>query len=228
MFTGIIESTCPVLEIQELEGRRRLILDLARLRGQTQPDRPAGSEGDSGSEQPLTALGDSIAIDGVCLTVAALSGDHASFDVIPETLAMTTLGGLQVGDESNVERALRFGDRVDGHLVQGHVEGTGQVDAVEKLPGEVRLGVRCGGAFARRCLPKGSVTLHGVSLTVAELADERLVVALVPHTLEITSLGRLKVGDPINLEADLIGQWVIRTVRTLGAEGVLGQPLGGA
>ena len=216
MFTGIIESTCPLLEVHDHEGRRRLLFDLARLRG---PQSPEG---------PVTALGDSIAIDGVCLTVAALDGDRASFDVITETLDITTLGGLQAGDKCNLERALRFGDRVDGHLVQGHVEGTGLIDAVDRLPGEVRLGVSCGAAFAQRCLPKGSVTLHGVSLTVAEWAPERLVVALVPHTLEITSLGRLGVGDRINLEADLIGQWVIRTVQTMGAEGLPGHSLGGA
>lgn len=219
MFTGIIETTCPLQEAHDQEGRRRLTFDLAGLRA---------AEGPGAQPGPLTALGDSIAIDGVCLTVAALKGDRASFDVITETLDKTTLGGLKAGDESNIERALRFGDRVDGHLVQGHVEGTGLIDAVDRLPGEVRMGVACGAAFAQSCLPKGSVTLHGVSLTVAEWAPDRLVVALVPHTLQITSLGRLAVGDPINLEADLIGQWVMRTVQTMGAEGVPGLSLGGA
>jgi len=222
MFTGIIETTCPLQDLQEQEGRRRLIYDLAGLRAAEGPDDHPGA---------LTALGDSIAIDGVCLTVAALEGDRATFDVITETLDKTTLGGLKVGDESNIERALRFGDRVDGHLVQGHVEGTGLIDAVDRLPGEVRMGVACGAAFAQSCLPKGSVTLHGVSLTVAEWATDRLVVALVPHTLEITSLGQLGVGDPINLEADLIGQWVMRTVQTMGVGGLPDLPglsLGGA
>jgi riboflavin synthase len=215
MFTGIIERTCSVQEILDLEGRRRLILDLSPLR-------------DSSTEGPLTALGDSIAVDGVCLTVSALEDDRASFDVIPETLEKTTLGALNVGHAANVERALRFGDRVDGHLVQGHVEGTGRVDAVDRLPGEVRLGVSCGAEFIGRCLLKGSVTLDGVSLTVAELAPERLVVALVPHTLEITGLGRLAPGDRVNLEADMIGQWVIHTVTTLGVDGVGGQPSAGS
>jgi len=220
MFTGIIERTCCVLEIHDLEGRRRLILDLSPLRALAAA---ADRKADPDDRGPLAALGDSIAVDGVCLTVAALEGDRTAFDVIPETLGKTTLGGLDVGHEVNVERALRFGDRVDGHLVQGHVEGTGRVDAVERLPGEVRLGVSCGAEFAGRCLLKGSVTLDGVSLTVADLAPDRLVVALVPHTLEITGLGRLVPGDRVNLEADMIGQWVMHTVKTLGVEGV-GRP----
>lgn len=220
MFTGIIERTCCVLKIHDLEGRRRLILDLSPLRGLTLE---SSGEADPDRQEQLVALGDSIAVDGVCLTVSALDGDQAAFDVIPETLDKTTLGALSEGHEANVERALRFGDRVDGHLVQGHVEGTGKVDAVERLPGEVRLGVSCGAEFAGRCLLKGSVTLDGVSLTVAGLAPERLVVALVPHTLEITGLGRLVPGDQVNLEADMIGQWVMHTVKTLGVEGV-GRP----
>ncbi len=211
MFTGIVEAACPVLEARDGGGARRLRLDLAALAAL---DREAAAADGPGTAPPaaLARLGDSVAVDGVCLTVAALDGTAAAFDVVPETLSRTTLGALAAGGRVNVERALRFGDRVDGHLVQGHVEGTGTVRGREELPGELRLTVGCGGAFARRCLPKGSVTVQGVSLTVAALGEDTFTVALVPHTLERTTLGDLESGDAVNLEADMIGQWVLRAV----------------
>lgn len=208
MFTGIVEQACPVVAAEERDGLRRLVLDLEGL--ERAPD---GS---------LTGLGDSIAVNGVCLTVAALDGDRAAFDAIPETLGRTNLGGLVPGSRVNVERALRFGDRVDGHLVQGHVETTGEVTAVEALPGETRLSVACGPAFAAQCLHKGSVTVDGVSLTVAALDAEAFTVALVPHTLERTTLSDRRVGERVNLEPDMIGQWVLRAVATGGIPGPLG------
>ncbi len=208
MFTGIIENPCPLVETRELEGRRRLIVDLAPIRAY-----------DAGpAERPLAALGDSIAINGCCLTVVALTGDQASFDVIPETLELTSLGGLKVGTRVNVERAMAFGDRIDGHLVQGHIEGTGTVIVSEDQGGQWWLSVDCGKDFAARTLHKGSVTLDGVSLTVAELTADSVAVALVPHTLERTVLGERRVGDRVNLEADLIGGWVRRTVEGMGLE----------
>lgn len=160
----------------------------------------------------VAALGDSVAINGVCLTVAELRGSAARFDAIDETLARTNLGDLTAGARVNVERALRFGDRLDGHIVQGHVEATGRVRAVEQQAGQLWLEVDCGPEFAARTLPKGSVTLDGVSLTVAELGEDHFAVALIPHTLELTTLGDRAVGDRVNLEADVIGQWVQRLV----------------
>jgi riboflavin synthase len=157
-----------------------------------------------------------VAVNGVCLTVAALDGDVASFDVIPETLGRTNLGSLTPGARVNVERSLRFGDRVDGHLVQGHVDRAGEVLEVERLPGEVRLTVGCGADFTPRLLHKGSVAVDGVSLTVAELGSDRFTVALVPHTLERTILGERRPGDRVNLEADMMGLYVLRALETMG------------
>ena len=202
MFTGIVERACPVVAAEERDGLRRLVLDLAGL--------------EPSADGSLTGLGDSVAVNGVCLTVAALDGSRAAFDAIPETLGRTNLGALAPGSAVNVERALRFGDRVDGHLVQGHVETTGPVLAVDASPGETRLTVGCGSAFAAQCLQKGSVTVDGVSLTVAALSAESFTVALVPHTLQLTTLGKRRVGDPVNLEPDMIGQWVLRAVATGG------------
>jgi len=206
VFTGIIEQACPLVATSPDAGRVRLTLDLSPL---------LGAEG--GAEAaPLVGLGDSVALNGCCLTVAALDGALASFDVIPESLALTNLGDRTPGDRLNVERALRYGQRVDGHLVQGHVETTGRVLAAEQGAGELRLTVGCDPAFSLRCLPKGSITLDGVSLTIAELGDDRLTVALVPHTLERTNLGDRQVGDAMNLEPDMVGQWVLRLLQGSG------------
>jgi len=207
MFSGIVERPCPVVGVGPgPEGsRRRLVVDLSPLRGE-----PDGAG-------PLARPGASVALDGVCLTVTSLDGDRAAFDVVEETLARTTLGERRAGDRLNVERALRLGDRLDGHLVQGHVERTGTVRAVQVEQGQRWVEIEAGRDFARRTLPKGSVTIDGVSLTVASLGERELAVALVPHTLERTTLGERGVGDRVNLEADLIGQWVARL--TSGAPG---------
>jgi len=225
VFTGIIEARCPVLSAADSAAGRRLRLDLAPLRaaprpaagGEPGPSPPApslppGSPAAPASSEALVRLGDSVAVSGCCLTVAALAGDHADFDVVAETLQRTNLGALAAGDAVNVERSLRLGDPVDGHLVSGHVERTGRVAALDERPGEYRLVIECGADFAARTLPKGSVAVDGVSLTVAELQRDRFAVALVPHTLERTTLRDRRPGDRVNLEPDLIGQWVLRAL----------------
>jgi len=205
VFTGIIECSCTVSQAREGDGGRSLEIDLGLLR--TAPRTAPGGE-----DGPLVALGDSVAVNGCCLTVAELAGDTARFDVVPETLACTNLGALADGTRVNIERSLRYGEPVDGHLVQGHVERTGAVQVVDEGPAEVRMTISCGEDFAGRVLPKGSVTVDGVSLTVAELGRDGFTVALVPHTLKMTTLGERRPGDPVNLEADMIGLWVLRAV----------------
>jgi riboflavin synthase len=234
VFTGIVEAACPVLSVTDAAGgtpgpagARRLTLDLRPLRDAPGarslpsagalpgPARAPAAEPAPAAPPPLVHLGDSVAVNGCCLTVAALAADRAAFDVVPETLACTGLDALAAGARVNVERSLRYGDPLDGHLVSGHVERTGRVLAVQALPGERRLTLECGPDFAARTLPKGSVAVDGVSLTVAEVHADRLVVALVPHTLERTTLGALREGDRVNLEADLLGQWVLAAVSRL-------------
>jgi len=205
VFTGIVECSCPLLAIEPGQDCLSLRLDLSGL----SPD-PDGTR---------VGLGDSVALNGVCLTVAALEGHVARFDVVTETLQRTSLGDLTPGQALHAERALRFGDRLDGHLVQGHVETTGEVLAVERLPGEVRLSLGCEPDLLARTLPKGSITVDGVSLTVAELQAERFVVALVPHTLQLTTLGQRRPGQRVNLEPDMLGQWVLRLLQADGALG---------
>ena len=177
----------------------------------------AGLSGTPRGADPPPRLGDSVAVHGCCLTVAALHGTTAAFDVVTETLACTNLGGLARGARVHVERSLRLGDPLDGHLVAGHVERTGRVAEVRPGSGETRLVVECGRDFAARTLPKGSVAVDGVSLTVAALGEDRFEVALVPHTLALTTLGQRRPGDRVNLEPDLLGQWVLRALAARGA-----------
>lgn len=154
------------------------------------------------------AIGDSVAIDGVCLTVVAGDDAMLAFDVVPETVARSTLGSLAAGTVVNVEPALRVGDQLGGHVVQGHVDGVGTVRSVETEGAGRRVWIEAPPAVLRYCVEKGSITVAGVSLTVAGLAADAFAVALVPHTLDETTLGALAEGDDVNLEADVLAKYV--------------------
>ena len=155
--------------------------------------------------QTIAELGDSVAIDGVCLTVVEHDGDRLAFDVVAETLDRTTLGALTAGEPVNVEPALRAGEPLGGHIVQGHVDGVGHVRSVSEpfwidAPADV----------LRYCVEKGSIAVDGVSLTIAALDDGGFAVALVPHTLAATTLGAAKPGTAVNLEVDVLAKYVER------------------
>ncbi len=156
------------------------------------------------------ALGDSVAVDGCCLTVTAIDGTELSFDAVPETLRLTTLGALAPGDRVNLEPALRAGDRMGGHLVQGHVDDVGTL--VEETPegDQVLMVFEAADSVLRYAVLKGSIAVNGVSLTVARLEPGRFAVAVIPHTREVTGLGALEIGARVNLEADLFGKYVER------------------
>jgi len=160
------------------------------------------------------AIGDSVAIDGVCLTVVETGGGRLAFDAVPETLARTSLGRLFPGAEVNVEPALRAGEPLGGHIVQGHVDGVGRVRSAEPEGDGRRVWVDVPRELARYTVEKGSITVEGASLTVAELDDAGLAVALIPHTLEATTLGSLAPGDPVNLEVDVLAKYVERLLAT--------------
>jgi riboflavin synthase len=159
---------------------------------------------------PGVEVGGSVAIDGVCLTVEAVIGAAMTFHAVPETLRRTSLGRLGAGDEVNVEPALRAGEPLGGHIVQGHVDGVGRVQSVEAEGEGLRVVVEAPPGILRYCVEKGSITVEGVSLTVAELYDDSFGVALVPHTLEATTLGSLAPGREGNLEADVLAKYVER------------------
>jgi riboflavin synthase len=158
------------------------------------------------------ALGDSVALDGVCLTVTAVAGGRMSFDAVPETLRRTALGRLTPGAGLNVEPALRVGEPLGGHYVQGHVDAVGRVRSSEPEGDGRRIWVDAPDEVLRLCVEKGSIAVQGVSLTVAALDDDGFAVALIPHTLEVTTLGALRPGDEVNLEADVLAKYVERLV----------------
>jgi riboflavin synthase len=154
--------------------------------------------------QTAAEVGDSVAIDGVCLTVVAVEPERLSFDVVPETLERVKA----FGDRVNVEPALRAGDPLGGHQVQGHVDGTGDVASVEPAGDGLRVRVEAAPELLRYCVEKGSITVDGVSLTVAAVDETGFEVALIPHTLEVTTLGELTAGDTVNLETDVLAKYV--------------------
>ena len=167
-------------------------------------------------EAPETAaglvVGDSISINGCCLTAEAIEGSRVSLHAVPETLARSTLGGLSAGDAVNVEPAVRAGEPLGGHYVQGHVDAVGRVQSVEAEGDGLRVVVKAPSEVLRYCVEKGSVTIDGVSLTVGELHEDEIAVALVPHTLQATTLSALVPGQEVNLEADVLAKYVERLV----------------
>lgn len=197
MFTGIIEELGEVVDLVPSGDGVRL-----RVRG---PRVCAGAQ-----------HGQSIAVSGVCLTVAETDGESFLADVMPETLARSTLGRRRPGERVNLERALPAAGRLDGHVVQGHVDGTGQVLARE--PGDrwevVRIGL--GEELARYVAEKGSIAVDGVSLTVTGVGPGEFSVALIPTTLALTTLGHTAVGEPVNLEVDVLAKYVERLLQAAG------------
>jgi len=198
MFTGIVETTATVeaLEAKVGDGGARLTvattLDVAAL-----------------------PLGASIAVDGVCLTVVERGPGRFAADLGPETLARTTLGGLAAGARVHLERPLRVGDALGGHLVSGHVDGVGSIVARREEGSALELTIAAPPEVARTLVPKGSIAVDGVSLTinqVAQVDEARFTVMLIPHTLAVTKLGDRAPGAPVNLEADLIAKHVDRLV----------------
>jgi riboflavin synthase len=159
-----------------------------------------------------TGVGDSVSVNGVCLTATAIEAGAMSFHAVPETIGRSTLGSLAADSRVNVEPALRAGEELGGHYVQGHVDAVGVIQSVEAEGEGLRVFVEAPADVLRYCVAKGSVTVDGVSLTVAELAEDAFAVALVPHTLAATTLSDVRPGQPVNLEADVLAKYVERLI----------------
>ena len=197
MFTGIVEGLCPVVAVRR-GAVWRLTIELGELANDVKP-------------------GDSVAIDGACLTAVAVEGSRVDFEAIGETLARTTLASLSVGRKVNIERSLRVGDRLGGHFVAGHVDAVGMIRAKRPQPNQTLLRVAIPAELMRFVAVKGSVAVDGVSLTVVEVAREAFAVALIPFTLEHTTLGFKGPGDAVNVEVDLLARYVAKRLETEGA-----------
>lgn len=155
-------------------------------------------------------VGDSVTVNGVCLTVVGCDDVEMKADISPETLKVTTLGTLKAGDPVNLERALRLGDRLGGHLVTGHVDGVGAIRSRVQEADALQIMIEAPRDILRYCVPKGSITVDGISLTVNEVTDRGFCVTIIPHTAKVTTLGVKHVGDSVNLETDIIGRYVER------------------
>ena len=197
MFTGIVRE---LGSVEALDGGK----DGIRLRVHS-PETAAQA-----------VVGDSVALNGVCLTVTGIDGGALFFDAVPETLSRSTLGSLRAGLAMNVEPALRAGEPLGGHIVQGHVDGVGHVRTVEPEGEGARIEIEAAPEVLRYCVEKGSIAVEGVSLTVAALAKDTFTVALIPHTLGATTLGALQPGDDVNLEVDVVAKYVERLIGPRG------------
>jgi riboflavin synthase len=191
MFTGIIEGRGSIKRITRADKGMRLGIE-------------------AGFALEETRIGDSIAVNGACLTVVSKSGDAFEVDVAPETLSKTTLNNAGIGDFVNLERALRLSDRIDGHLVSGHVDGIGTIASRRSLANAIIITINVPEELGRYIIKKGSVALDGISLTVNQCDNASFEVSIIPHTAEITTIGKNKVGDQVNIETDIIGKYVER------------------
>jgi len=197
MFTGIIEGLGTLNAIQPSgQGARLTVASEVSLE--------------------TTGIGDSIAVNGACLTAVTISGNRFEVDVSPETLKHTTLGGARVGDRVNIERALRLGDRLDGHLVSGHIDGTGMIRQRKPLGNAIIITISVPKELTRYMIHKGSVAVDGVSLTINSLGPEAFEVSIIPHTAGLTTVGIKQPGSRVNIETDMIGKYIERFMTTPG------------
>ena len=196
MFTGLIECVCQIRETRASASGRCLRVDLRSL-------------------APGVQVGDSVAINGACLTATRLTGTVADFDVSAETLNCSTIGHLQAQSKVNVERALKLGDRMGGHMVQGHVDGPATIAELSKQDRFMTIWFKAERPLVDQMVIKGSVAVNGVSLTVADLKTDRFSVAVIPETMRATTLARARVGERVNIEIDVIVKTVRRYLDTM-------------
>lgn len=199
MFTGIVQETGLIAEVREHAGGLRLSVEGSKVAREAKND-------------------DSISVNGVCLTVAGCTENRLEFDVIRETLNQTTLGNLKRGNHVNLEPAMRAGDRFDGHIVQGHVDGTAIIEEVISTQVEHVVWLHPDPQMLTYIVPKGSVAVDGVSMTVAQLKDDLFSIAIIPTTRERTTLGQLRTGDSVNIESDMMARTIVHCLqRFLGS-----------
>lgn len=197
MFTGIVEEVGVVKTLEKTLAGTRLTIIAGSIMG----DLPIGA---------------SVSVSGVCLTVVSTTEREFVVDVSPETLSVTTLGALIAGSPVNLERAMKLNERIGGHLVSGHVDGIGTIRSRHQDSNALYLTIEAPADILRYCVPKGSITIDGISMTLNEVTEKTFTLCVIPHTAKITTLGLKQVGDTVNLESDLIGKYVERLLQFRG------------
>ena len=193
MFTGIIEHTGVIKSMTFGTVNRsaaKIIVDLSQ--------KPQGLK-----------KGQSVALNGVCLTAVNINGSECTFELVEETIKKTSFGSLDVGSVLNVERSLKVGDRLEGHFVLGHVDGKATITKIQKRSKEVRLYLKIPKRLTKYTLEKGSIALDGISLTIVSVKGRHISVSLIPHTIQMTNLSTKKVGDKMNIESDILGKYIL-------------------
>jgi len=194
MFTGIITGTGKVMKITKKNKNRSAVQMTVDL----------------GKQAKGLKIGQSVALNGVCLTVTKLSKNLAKFEMIDETTKKTDLGNLKTGNIVNIERSLKAGERLEGHFVLGHVDGVGRITKIKKKPKEVKVWLKVPNKLAKYIVKKGSITIDGISLTVVEKNKNLASVCLIPHTIKITNFRTKNVGDKVNIETDILGKYILK------------------
>ena len=194
MFTGIIEKLGVIRKIQPVAGGKRISVE-------------------TGLALSETAIGDSIAVNGACLTVVSKTGSQFTADLSPETVLKTTFSTKRVGDRVNVERAMRLSDRINGHLVSGHIDGVGAVSARREDANAIIITISVPPDLAGYMIPKGSVAVDGISLTINQCDENSFGISIIPHTAQLTTIGFCAMGDAVNIETDILGKYVSRLLK---------------
>jgi riboflavin synthase len=193
MFTGIIEGLGTVLRFDKKTENRsaaRMKLNLGKIAKGLQ-------------------VGESVAINGVCLTAMKISKGITDFEMVDETMNKTNLGSLESGDKVNVERSLKIGERLEGHFVLGHVDDVGIISKMEKFSHQVKIWIKVPKEISKYIIKKGSVTIDGISLTVVDVSKDQFSIVIIPHTMKMTSVGHKKAGDKVNIETDILGKYIL-------------------
>lgn len=194
MFTGIIEGIGKVTQIEKKTGNRSAVKMTVDL----------------GKHAKGLKIGQSVALNGVCLTVTGISNSKCNFEMIEETTKKTDLGNLKEGGVINIERSLRVGDRMEGHFVLGHVDGVGIIKKIEKKPKEIKIWLEIPKNLTKFVVQKGSIAIDGISLTVVDVQKNLASVCLIPHTVDVTNFHTRKIGDKVNIETDILGKYILK------------------
>ncbi|MEK6877616.1 MAG: riboflavin synthase [Thermoproteota archaeon] len=191
MFTGIVEGLGTIRKFEKKTNTRSAAKMKVNL----------------GNLAKGLKAGHSVAINGVCLTVTKISKNEAEFEMIGETIRKTDLGKLESGDKVNIERSLKVGERMEGHFVLGHVDGTGKIIKIEKMPKEIKFWIELPNELTKHVVKKGSIAIDGISLTLVDVIKNKISVCIIPHTIKITNLSSKKIGDKVNIETDILGKY---------------------